>query len=795
MAARSDLIPIDDSPDVDAPEYTLDETPAMEVLFENESILGESDILPDQTVNPNDHHINLVEVYKQGEDGEVILKDIASEVMELYDADKESRSDWEGISADAVELLGFAITKKDKPFPGACGASHPVLSQAVVKFQAKAYKELFPAHGPVRTRIMGTASPEAQARSNRVKEFMNYQTTKLMPEYGPQLDKLLFHCALFGSAFKKTYYDAALQRPTSRLVKSEDFVIDYYADDLETAERYTHKMTMTDNEIKRYQMAGVYSEIELSSSEAPDLDETEELVDEMQGRSRPTQENDPRVILEIHINIDLPLFEDPSGLALPYVITIDEDSEQILSIRRNWKEADPNKSKIVWFTHYCFVPGLGFYGYGYLHLIGGLAKTATSSLQQLVDAGTFSNLPAGFKAHGLRMLAPDEPLLPGEWREANAPAGDLNKSLIPLPYKEPSSTLYQLMTFMVQTAKEFADQTDAVVSESSNYGPVGTTLALLEQSGKLFSAIHQRLHAAQGHDLNLLAELNFQYLPNSYPYPIEGGQQEVFKQDFDPNTIDIIPVSDPNMPTEAHRVAKLNAIISVAAQDPGAHDMNAIRLDLYRAMGVESPERYLKQQQQPQSGDPVFENSIAMVGQPLTVQPHQNDDAHILVHSMILNNQAFKDNQGMRQIMTAHLNEHMAAKHRKEMVEMIAQHDPKAAQALMAGQQKIPPEIENAIALAAMQASDAVLKLDEVKLKAYEGEMIDPEQALRDKELDLRERKQQLDYTIDQAQLLLDEEQMQIDDSNEDADRSAKVMLETMKINANKEKARNTNRG
>jgi len=780
--ARDDIVKISENNPA-GEELVLEEdmnAPAMEIEFEGE----EEKFNEQEEISPFlQHNANLADFLAEDPEGDSLLEEVSSNLMELFDADKESRSEWDSISSEAVGLLGFKIEEPDRPFAGACGASHPVLSQAVVKFQAKAYKELFPSQGPVRTRIMGAVTPEKEQQSLRVKEFLNYQTTQLMPEYGPQLDKLLFHTALYGSTIKKTYWDVPMNRPASRLVKAEDFVIDYYADDLETAERYTHVMKLTSNEIKKNQIAGQYRDVELGTSSDVDLTDTDEEVDEVHGRSQPNNMfGDQHTVLEMHIDMEIPGFEHPDGLLLPYIVVIEKDSQKVLSIRRNWREGDPDFSKKVYFTHYTFVPGLGFYGYGYLHLIGGLSKTATTSLRQLTDAGTFSNLPAGFKAHGLRMLAPDEPLSPGEWREANAPAGDLNKSLVPLPYKEPSRTLFELMKFMVETAKEFADQTDVVVAESSNYGPVGTTLALLEQSGKLFSAIHQRMHAAQGHDLKLLAELNFEFMPEQYPYQVSNGDQNIFKADFDPMVIDVVPVSDPNMPTEAHRVAKLNAILTTAMQDPGSHDMNAIRLDMYRAMGVDQPERYMKQQQQPYTGDPVTENSMALVGTPLRADPVQSDDAHIVTHAMLMQNPAFEENQGMKQIMLAHINEHLASKHRKEMIEMIAQRDPQAAEALMSNQQKFPPEMEQMIAIAAMEASDSVLKLDEAKARAMAGKSSDPIIEQQEREQDLQETKQNQDYNLAVGDQSLKEAEIMIDDQNADDDRAMKLRIEKLKL-------------
>jgi hypothetical protein len=725
---------------------------------------------------------NLAEAIAMEEGGEAILEALASELMEQYENDVESRSEWEQISKSGVELLGLKIEEMDQPFAGACGAHHPLLAQSVVKFQAKAYRELFPTGGPARTRIMGAQTPEREDQAKRVRDFMNYQTTIQMPEYGPQLDRLLFYTALYGSGFKKTFYDPALGRSTSRFVRANDFIIDYYATDLDTCERYTHKFSLTNNEVRRHEIEGFYRPLDYKDPEQKEITEDVQANDESHGRDQPSASSaDPHNFLEMHVNVNLEGYENEEGLQLPYIVTINEDENKVVAIRRNWKEEnkDGRFTKRVWFTHYCLIPGLGFYGYGYVHLIGGLSKTATSTLRQLVDAGTFANMPGGFKAAGLRLLAPDAPMEPGEWREMNAPAGDIAKSLLPLPYKEPSPTLLKLLEFMISTAKEFVDTTEQVIADSTNYGPVGTTLALLEQSAKLFTAIHTRLHTSQAKDLRLLAELNFENLPATYPYQVAGGAQQVFKEDFDLNSIDVIPVSDPNMPTEAHRVAKLNAIMGIAGQDPAAHNMNGIRLDLYRAMGVEEPERYMAQQQKPFTGDPVAENAAAMIGKPLASAPTHHHDAHIAVHAMPLDNPAYAENQQMRQILMAHINEHLAQKYQTEMMQMISQANPQAAQAMMGEQpegQPMPPEIEAEIAIAAANASDSIMGLDQAKAEALSGEQkVDPmievaqeTNRIREKEVDNKDKHETAKQNLKEIEVV-------IDDTNEDLDRAATI--------------------
>ena len=710
------------------------------------------------------------------------LQFVANELYEGFTKDKDSRQEYDDIAEEGVTLLGFKDDQGDEPFPGACNATHPVLAQAVVKFQAKTYKELFPTEGPVRTRIIGMDTMQKQEQANRVRQFMNWQTQIQMPEYGPELDRLLFYVSLYGTAFKKTYWDPTQQRACTEFVKSSDFYVNYYASDLENAERYTHKYTLSKNQVKKLQLAGMFRDLDVMETPIDESSATES-ENEIVGRAKPGMAEDEVEILEVHANIDLPGFENEDGLKLPYIVHMTTD-EQVLCIRRNWDEDDLLMKKKMYFTHYTMIPGLGFYGYGYLHLIGGLTKTATSSLRQLIDAGTFANLPGGFKAHGLRVLAPDEPISPGEWREVNSPAGDLGKSLQPLPFKEPSGTLFQLMQYVTNLAKEFADATDSVVEQGSNYGPVGTTMALLEQSSKLFNAVHKRLHAAQSKDLRILARLDSEYLPDMYPYEVAGSAQQVFREDFNLKSIDVIPVSDPNMPTEAHRIAKINAIMSIAQQNPAAYNMQQISMELFAAMGVEEPQRYLAQSQQPMSANPITENMAAMKGTPLQAQMDQNHDAHIETHGTILRNPAYKENPQLQQILMGHITEHLAMKYQQEMMQMIQ--DPQMQQALMMAQQQgqpLPMEMQNQIALMAADASDKVLQFDEEKAKIMAGDTDKNEQIeIQKQDLALRAQAEMNKLKIHDDKMDLEEAKLMTTDENEDEDRKLRLKEAEMRF-------------
>ena len=751
-------------------EVTAMEDGGAEVTLTDQTEIDEAEamgLLDEQPMMETSHDANLAEVMEESD-----IQAVSQELLEGFDRDKQSREEYDEIAEDGINLLGLQYDDSAGSFPGSSGVTHPVLAQAVVKFQAKAYKELFPTEGPVRTRIMGTQTQEKLDQSNRVRQFLNWQTQTQMPEYGPELDKMLFHVALYGTSFKKTYFNPALQRPVTEFIKAQDFYVDYYASDLETAERYTHKYLISKNEIKKMQLAGVFRDIDVDIDYTIEQTSADELSDETVGSSKPGENDDYANILEMHVNIDLPGFEDPDGIKLPYIVHLTEDGE-VLAIRRNYDADDMMRKKKMYFTHYTMIPGLGFYGYGYIHLIGGLTKTATSSMRQLIDAGTFANLPGGFKAHGLRVLAPDEPIAPGEFREVNAPAGDLGKSLQILPFKEPSSTLFNLMDYASKLAAQFADSTDNVVDNATNYGPVGTTMALLEQSSKLFSAVHKRLHAAQTKDLRILTRLDYEYLPDLYPYEVAGGAQQVFKKDFNLKSIDVIPVSDPNMPTEAHRIAKINAIMSIAQQNPAAYNMEQIGMELFSAMGVDEPQRYLKQQQQPISADPISENMAALKGAPLQAKPEQNHDAHIIAHGTFMQNPSY-ESASVQQLLVSHMQDHLAMKYQQQMAQMIQ--DPRAQQMIMSGQQ-LPPEMENQIALMAADASDKVLQLDEEKTRIMNGEKKDSSQEqleIQKQDLALRAKKLMDEMKMHQDKMDLQESKIMIDDENKDEDRKLK---------------------
>jgi len=501
-----------------------------------------------------DHDANLAEVMDEG-----TLGSLSSELVESFEEDKDSRAEWEEGYTNGLDLLGIRYQERTQPFQGASGVTHPLIAESVTQFQAQSYKELLPSGGPVKTQIIGLESPEKEAQAQRVKDFMNYMVTEVMEEFDPDTDQMLFYLPLSGSTFKKVYFDETKQRPVSRFIPAEDLVVPYTATDLATASRITHVLRMDPNQVRKLQVAGVYRDVELSTDYEEDSDTVKQKVRELEGVETNISE-ELHTILEIHTDLDLEGFEDlaqngePTGIKLPYIVTVDQGSGQILAVRRNYAEGDPSKRKQQYFVHYKFLPGLGFYGFGLIHMIGGLGKAATSILRQLIDAGTLSNLPAGFKARGIRIRNDDEPLNPGEFRDIDAPGGDIRNSIIPLPFKEPSATLAQLLGVLIESGRRFVSIADnQIASPGSQQQPVGTTVALLERGMKVMSAIHKRLHYAQKIEFRLLSRVIRDHMSGAYPYEVPGAQQEILATDFD-DRIDILPVSDPNIFSMAQRV-------------------------------------------------------------------------------------------------------------------------------------------------------------------------------------------------------------------------------------------------
>ncbi len=606
---------------------------------------------------------NLAEGFLSEED----VERIGSMVMDSYEADKESRSEWESMFEKGFELLGLKLNTTSEPFQGACTAVHPLLIESAVKFQSKASEELFPPQGPVKAQIIGVPSAEKEEQSYRVQTFMNYQLTEVMPEYFDEFERMLFHLPLVGSAFKKIYYDPASDRPVSEFVPVDQFYVSYNATDLRRADRYTHIIYMTPHELQKQMMSGMYRDVDLSDPGEFQPSSMSQTINSIMGIEFNAEYDKQYTLLEQHLYLELDGDDFPS----PYIVTIEKDSGKVLSIRRNWNEGDPTREKKMFFTHYKYVPGFGFYGLGLIHFLGNLTMSATLAMRSLLDAGQFANLPGGFKARGIRIVGGDDPIAPGEFKEVEATGMDLNKAIVPLPYKEPSQTLYQLLGFITQAGQKFADSTDAVVADSTNYGPVGTTLALIEASAKLFSAIHKRLHKSQKDELRILARLNYEFLPDErMVLPIPGMDLPIFRSDFD-GRVDIIPVSDPNIPSQAHRLAQAQMLLQISAQTPpGTYNMREVHRSLLSAAGITDPNRFLSPEKQPQPQDPVSDVIAASKGMPIAAFPGQDHQAYITVFSSFLQDPTLGQNKALQSIgplLQAAIRDHMMMQYQETM--------------------------------------------------------------------------------------------------------------------------------
>jgi hypothetical protein len=577
-----------------------------------------------------DHYANLAELLPDD-----VLADMGSELFDNYTQYKTSRKDWEDGYTKGLDLLGFKYEIRTQPFQGASGATHPVLAEAVTQFQAQAYKELLPANGPVRTQVIGKTDRARQDQSQRVKDFMNYQIMDKMKEYEPEFDQMLFYLPLSGSAFKKVYYDELLGRAVSKFVPADDLIVPYTATSLDDADAVMHTIKISENDLRKKQVGGFYRDIEINPTYMQET-EVEKKERELEGVKK-TRDEDVYQLIECHVNLDLEGFEDrdefgePTGIKLPYVVTIEAGSREVLSIRRNYQIGDPTKQKTQYFVHFKFLPGLGFYGFGLIHMIGGLSRTATSALRQLLDAGTLSNLPAGFKQRGIRVRDEAQSIQPGEFRDVDAPGGNIRDAFLPLPFKEPSQTLLQLMGIVVNAGQRFAAIADMQVGESNKQAAVGTTIALLERGSRVMSAIHKRLYVGLKQEFKLLADVFKTYLPPEYPYDVVGGQRNVKVADFD-DRVDIIPVADPNIFSQTQRISIAQTELQLAQSNPQIHNLYEAYRNMYEAIGVKNIDQILPPPQQPTPVDPAAENILALSGKPFQAFKGQDHRAHITVH-------------------------------------------------------------------------------------------------------------------------------------------------------------------
>ena len=689
---------------------------------------------------------------------EEVLQEISSDVIENFNADKDSRAEWESMFERGFDLLGLKLEEGSEPFQGACTAVHPLLIESAVKFQSKASGELFPSSGPVKAQILGSATPDKEMQSNRVQNFMNYQLTEQMPEYFDEFERMLFHLPLIGSAFKKIYYSSTLKRPVSEFIPIDQFYVSYYASDLRNADRYTHVIHKSPVDMKLDMMAGVYKDIELPSPSQLSSSGFATKIDNILGIS-PSYDNDPQyVILEQHCYLDI----EEEGVPCPYIVTVEEQSREVLSIRRNYKQDDPNKEKRSHFVHYRFVPGFGFYGLGLIHFLGNLTMSATAAMRSLIDAGQFANLPGGFKAKGVRMVGDNDPIAPGEFKEVEATGIDLSRAIVPLPYKEPSSTLFQMLGFVTAAGQKFADSTEQVISDAASYGPVGTTMALLEASSKFFSAVHKRLHKSQKDEFRILAQIDYDYLPDEYPYEVPFEDRSIFKSDFD-GRVDVIPVSDPNIPSNAHRMMLANMALQMAQQSPpGMFNIEELNRTILNAANMPNLEQILPPKIEPQPLDPVSDIMAVTKGLPIAAFPSQNHDAHIQVKMMYLQDPANGANpimQRIKPVLESNIQEHSVLKYQEQMngvtSQVLQQVPPEqqndssvvemamgqaAQQVMQANQQPPPPTPEQQLVMLEQEK----VKLQQQKLQS-DTAVTAAELELKTKELELKENEQILD--------------------------------------------------
>ena len=606
------------------------------------------------------HFDNLADILPED-----VLEPLGTEMKTNYLDYKMSRKDWERSYTEGLDLLGFKYENRTEPFQGASGATHPVLAEAVTQFQATAYKELLPADGPVRTQILGNPTPAKEQQAQRVKDFMNYQIMDQMKEYEPEFDSMLFHLPLAGSTFKKVYYDSMMGRAVSKFIPADDLIVPYTANSLDDAESIIHVIKLSENDLRKQQVAGFYSDVELGPPAMTTNDEVSKKEKELEGTKKSGKQQTMYTLLECHVDLDLEGFEDlgpdgePSGIKLPYIVTIDEGSGTVLSIRRNYAPNDPKKQRVQYFVHFKFLPGLGFYGFGLIHMIGGLSRTATVALRQLLDAGTLSNLPAGFKQRGVRVRDEAAPIQPGEFKDVDAPGGSLRDAFYPLPYKEPSATLLQLMGIVVQAGQRFAAISELQTGEGTQNAAVGTTIALLERGSKVMSAIHKRLYTSMKKEFKLLSSVIATYLPPEYPYDVVGAARVIKQADFDAR-VDILPVADPNIFSMSQRITLAQTELQLATSNPQIHNLYAAYRNMYEAIGVKNIDQVLPPPAPVQPMDPSMEHIMALAGKPFQAFPGQDHRAHITAHLNFMSTNMVRNNPAIMAAIQKNILEHIS---------------------------------------------------------------------------------------------------------------------------------------
>lgn len=733
--------PVDVEIEIENPDAMAISADGIEIVFEAER------------ESPDDFDANLAE-YMDDRD----LASIASDLIQDFETDKSARKEWVETYADGLKLLGLKYEDRTEPWPGACGVFYPLLSEAAVRFQAESIMETFPASGPVKTQIVGSLTKEKEDAAERVKDDMNYRLTEQMPEYRPEHEKMLWSLALAGSAFKKVYYDPSLGRPVSMFIPAEDIVVPFGSSDLRSSPRITHVMRKTQNEVRKLQHAGFWRDVDLGEPSTT-LTDVEKRKAEEEGMSATM--DDRYRILEIHVDLDLPGFEDsdkngPTGIALPYIVTLDESTNKILAIRRNWYEEDPLKLKRMHFVHYPYIPGFGFYGFGLIHLVGAFAKSGTSLIRQLVDAGTLSNLPGGLKSRGLRVKGDDTPIAPGEFRDVDVPSGSIRDNILPLPYKEPSQVLYQLLQTIVQEGRRFAATADMQISDLSANTPVGTTLAVLERTLKVMSAVQARLHYSMKQEFKLLAAIIRDYTPEEYAYDVDAPMGRMVKQaDYD--TVEVIPVSDPNATTLAQRVTQYQAVLQLAAQAPQIYDMPELHRRMLEVLGIKNIDKLIPAAKAEQPRDPVSENMAILNMQPVKAFMYQDHEAHLTVHMAAIQDpvlrQSIQQNPMAQQMMAAamaHVNEHLGFLYRKQLEQQLGVPLPPPDQPL-------PEDFEVELSRLVARGATQLLQAHNAEAQQQQAQQAqqDPLVQMQQAELQIKQQREQREAAKDQADIML----------------------------------------
>lgn len=733
----------------------------------------------------DDFDANLAEYMSEGE-----LTEIAGDLLGDFEDDISARKDWIQTYVDGLELLGMKIEERTEPWEGACGVYHPLLSEALVKFQAETIMETFPAAGPVKTVIIGKETVEKKDAAQRVQDDMNYQLTDVMTEFRPEHERMIWGLGLSGNAFKKVYFDPALDRQASMFIPAEDIVVPYGASSLEQSPRVTHVMRKTENEVKRLQFAGFYRDVELQEPSGA-LDEVEKKIAEKMGFRATT--DDRYKLLEMHVDLDLPGYEDEedgekTGIALPYVVTIEKGTQTILSIRRNWRPEDETHQKRNHFVHYGYVPGFGFYCFGLIHLVGAFAKSGTSLIRQLVDAGTLSNLPGGFKTRGLRVKGDDTPISPGEFRDVDVPSGAIKDNLMTLPYKEPSQVLYSLLGTIVEEGRRFASAGDMKISDMSANSPVGTTLAILERTLKVMSAVQSRIHYSMKQELKLLKEIIRDYTPEEYDYEPEEGSPRAKQSDYD--LVTVIPVSDPNAATMAQKIVQYQAVLQLAQGAPQIYNLPQLHRQMLDVLGIRNPQKLIPLQEDQKPKDPISENIDALMGKPLKAFIYQDQDAHIMAHMNFLQDPTTAATIGQNPManqitasLQAHIAEHFGFKYRQQIEQQLGAPLPY----LKDEEDTIPEDYEVQISRLVAQASTQLLQQNQAQAAQQQAaqQMQDPiiqmqmqELELKSKEIDRKIQKDQVDAALRQEQLDIDRERVEIQGELEGTKLGAKIAKE-----------------